>query len=142
MAHSDPPNERLRSLLTEARTIAMVGASSKPDRPSHGIMRRLKAAGFRVIPVNPNETKVLGEQAYSSLEDVPEKIDVVDVFRRSEVTPAVADSAVKVGARLLWLQQGVYNEEAASRAETGGVEVVMDRCLGVALAELQIPKKS
>jgi predicted CoA-binding protein len=141
MAHPDPPNEALRQLLIEAKTIAVVGASSKPDRPSHGVMRRLKAVGYRVIPVNPNETDVLGEKAYASLEDIPEKIDIVDVFRRAESTPSIADSSVRIGAGLLWLQQGISNEDAASRAEAGGLKVVMDRCMAVALAELQIPKK-
>ena len=141
MAHSDPPNDELRKLLTEAKTIAVVGASSKPDRPSHGVMRRLKAVGYRVIPVNPNETDVLGEKAYPSLEDIPEKIDIVDVFRRAESTPSIADSSVRIGARLLWLQQGILDEDAASRARAGGLEVVMDCCMAVALAELQIPKK-
>jgi predicted CoA-binding protein len=142
MAHVDPPNETLRKLLIEAKTIAMVGASSKPDRPSNGIMRRLQAAGFRVIPVNPNESEVLGEKAYPSLEAVPEKVDIVDVFRRSEATPPIADSSVRVGARALWLQKGVYDEDTAERAEAGGLLVVMDRCIGVALAELQVPRKS
>jgi predicted CoA-binding protein len=139
MAHLDPPNEELRKLLVEAKTIAMVGASSKPDRPSNGIMRRLQAVGYRVIPVNPNETEVLGEKAYGSLESVPDRVDIVDVFRRSEATPPIADSSVRIGARALWLQQGVYNEDAAKRAEAGGLMVVMDRCIAVALAELQVP---
>jgi predicted CoA-binding protein len=120
----------------------MVGASSKPDRPSHGIMRRLQAVGYRVIPVNPNESEVLGEKAYPTLESVPDKVDLVDVFRRAEATPPIAESSVRIGARALWLQQGVYNEEAAHRAEEGGLMVVMDRCIAVALAELQVPKKS
>jgi len=142
MAHTDPPNDELRKLLTEAKTIAVVGASSKPDRPSLGIMRRLMAAGYHVIPVNPNETEVLGEKAFPSLEDVPDKVDIVDVFRRAESTPPIADSAVRIGARALWLQQGISNEAAASHAEAGGLLVVMDRCIAVALAELRIPKKS
>lgn len=142
MAHSDPPDDELRKLLTDATTIAVVGASSKPDRPSHGIMRRLQAVGYHVIPVNPNETEVLGEKAYASLEDIPEKVDIVDVFRRSEATPPIADSAARIGAKALWLQQGIFNEAAASKAEAGGLKAVMDRCIAVALAELQIPKKS
>src|SRR5262249_10350402 len=141
MAHVDPPNEQLRQLLTEAKTIAMVGASSKPDRPSYGIMRRLQAAGYRVIPVNPNETEVLGEKADPSLEAVPEKGALVHVFRRPETTPPIAESSVRIAARALWLQQGVWNEEAAATAKAGGLMVVMDRCIAVALAELQIPRK-
>lgn len=142
MAHTDPPNEDLRQLLIVAKTIAVVGASSKPDRPSHGIMKRLQAAGYRVIPVNPSETEVLGEKAFPSLEDIPDKVDIVDVFRRPEATPPIADSSVRIGAKVLWLQQGISNEAAASHAEAGGLRVVMDRCIAVALAELRIPKKS
>jgi uncharacterized protein len=142
MAHTDPPNEELRRLLLEAKTIAVVGASSKPERPSYGIMQRLKAAGYHVIPVNPNETEVLGERAFASLEDIPDKVDIVDVFRRPEATPPIADSSVRIGARALWLQEGISNEAAASHAGAGGLLVVMDRCIGVALAELRIPKKS
>ena len=104
-------------------------------------MRKLKSAGYRVIPVNPNETDVLGDRAYPSLLDVPERIDIVDVFRRAEYTPAIADDAVKVGAKALWLQSGVTNEEAASRAAAGGLTVVMDACIGVMHSLLQVPKK-
>ena len=131
----------MRNLLSAAATIAVVGASSNPERPSNGIMRKLKSAGYRVIPVNPNETDVLGERAYPSLLDVPERIDIVDVFRRAEYTPAIADDAVKVGAKALWLQSGVTNEEAASRAAAGGLTVVMDACIGVMHSLLQVPKK-
>ena len=118
-----------------------MGASSNPERPSNGIMRKLKSAGYRVIPVNPNETDVLGERAYPSLPDVPERIDIVDVFRRAEYAPAIADDAVKVGAKALWLQSGVSNEDAAARATTGGLVVVMNACIGVMHAMLQIPRK-
>jgi len=140
MPHRNPSNEVLKQLLVEARTIAMVGASSNPDRPSNGIMRKLLHVGYHVIPVNPNETSVLGQQAYRSLGDVPEHIDIVDVFRRSEFTPGIADEAVKVGARALWLQSGVVNDDAATRAEAGGLTVVMDACIGVMHAVLQVRK--
>ena len=142
MAHRNPPDETLKRLLTEAQTIAMVGASSNPDRPSNGIMRKLRNAGYRVFPVNPNETTVLGERAYASLSEVPEPIDIVDVFRRSEFTPAIADEAVKVGAKALWLQSGVVNEVAAAKAEAGGLTVVMDACIGVLHAVLRVPRKT
>ena len=132
----------MKDLLTSATTIAMVGASSNPDRPSNGIMRKLQLVGYHVIPVNPNETTVLGERAYRSLSEVPERIDIVDVFRRQEFTPAIADEAVKVGARALWLQSGVVNDGAAARAEAGGLTVVMDACIGVMHAVLQSPKKT
>src|SRR5712691_5685395 len=106
----------------------MVGASSNPDRASYGIMQKLQQVGYRVIPINPRETEILGERAYSALADVPERIDIVDVFRKAEDTPAIADEAVKVGAKALWVQTGIANEEAAARAETSGLAVVMDAC--------------
>jgi predicted CoA-binding protein len=137
---TNPPDDVLRTLLTEARTIAVVGASSKPHRPSNGIVQKLLSAGYRVIPVNPNETEVLGQKAYPSLESVPGKVDIVDVFRRAEDTPAIADSAVSIGARALWLQQGIANEQAAARAMAGGLTVVMDQCIGVTHTILGIPR--
>ena len=142
MPHHNPPDDTLRQLLTNASTIAMVGASSNPDRPSNGIMRKLQSAGYRVIPVNPNETSVLGERAYASLADVPEPIDIVDVFRRAEFTPAIADEAVKIGAKALWLQSGVVNDEAAAKAEAGGLIAVMDACIGVMHTVLRVPRKT
>jgi uncharacterized protein len=141
MAHRNPPDEALKQLLTGARTVAIVGASSNPDRPSNGIMRKLLEAGYRVVPINPNERAVLGERAYASLAEVPEPIDIVDVFRRSEFTPAIADEAVKIGAKVLWLQSGVVNDVAAATAAAGGLTVVMDSCLGVMHAVLRVPRK-
>jgi len=141
MPHRNPSDQDLKRLLSAASTIAVVGASSNPERPSNGIMRKLKSVGYRVIPVNPNEAEVLGERAYASLLDIPEPIDIVDVFRRAEYTPAIADDAVKVGAKALWLQSGVSNEDAAARATTGGLVVVMNACIGVMHAMLQIPRK-
>src|SRR5215510_3837290 len=131
MPHRNPSDQDLKRLLSAASTIAVVGASSNPERPSNGIMRKLKSVGYRVIPVNPNETEVLGERAYASLLDVPERIDIVDVFRRAEDTPGIADEAVTIGARALWLQAGIVSEAAAERAARGGLVVVMDRCIGV-----------
>ena len=101
-------------------------------------MWRLLQLGYRVIPVNPNETEVLGQKAYRSLSDVPTRIDIVNVFRRAEFTPAIADEAVRVRAKALWLQQGVWNEEAAERAKAGGLTVVMDACIGTVHAMLQV----
>jgi uncharacterized protein len=140
--HVNPSDDVLRKLLSDAATIAMVGASSDPEKPSHGIMRKLQHAGYRVIPVNPKETEVLGERAYGSLEEVPDAVDIVDVFRRSEDTPPLADAAVKVGAKALWLQQGISNEQAATRAEANGLLVVMNACIGVTHTLLKIPKKT
>src|ERR1019366_4252305 len=101
MAYQNPPDDQLKQLLTSANTIAVVGASSNPEKTSHGIMRKLQSVGYRVIPVNPRETEVLGERSYPSLLDVPERIDIVDVFRRAEDTPAIADAAVAIGAKAL-----------------------------------------
>ena len=139
--HANPSDDDLRQLLTNARTVAMVGASSDPEKSSHGIMRKLQSVGYRVIPINPRETEVLGEHAYASLLDVPEHVDIVDVFRRAEDTPPIADEAVKIAARGLWLQKGISSEEAAARANAGGLLVVMDECIGATHALLRIPKK-
>jgi predicted CoA-binding protein len=136
--HRNPPDTELRALLGSTRTIAVVGASSNPERSSHGVMGKLLSAGYRVIPVNPNETEVLGQRAYASLAEVPEPIDLVDVFRRAEHTPAIADEAVAVGARALWLQSGIVNEDAAARAAAGGLVVVMDACIAVVHSLLRV----
>ncbi len=122
--------QELGTLLGEAHVIAVVGISSKPSRPSHGVASYLQENGYRIVPVNPNETEVLGERAYASLLDIPPEIhvDVVDVFRRAEHTPEVARQAVAVGARVLWLQEGIVNEEAARIATEGGLEVIMGVC--------------
>lgn len=146
MAHQNPSDDEIRRLLTEAERIAVVGASSDPDRPSHGIFGRLLSAGYRVIPVNPRESAVLGQAAVATLADAallvaPGRIDIVDVFRRAEFTPAIADEAVAIGARALWLQSGIRNEEAAARAKAGGLLVVMDDCIGVAHARLRVPRR-
>ncbi len=123
--------EELRSLLGEVDVIAVVGISSKPSRPSHGVAAYLQDHGYRIVPVNPNETEVLGERVYASLLDIPPDIhvDVVDVFRRPEHTPEVARQAVTIGARVLWLQEGIVNEEAARIAADGGLEVIMGVCI-------------
>lgn len=142
MSHANPTDEALRTLLTNATTIAVVGASANPEKPSHGIMQRLLAAGYRVIPVNPKETEVLGEKAYASLADIPVPVDIVDVFRRSEDTPGIADEAVAIKAKALWLQLGITSEDAATRATAGGVTVIMDKCIGVAHRALGIPAKT
>src|SRR3954453_21154235 len=142
MAYANPSDSELKQLLIDATTIAIVGASGNPDKASYGIMQKLQHAGYKVIPVNPREPEILGERAYPSLIDVPEKIDIVDVFRRAEDTPSIADDAVKIGAKALWLQSGISNEETAKRAEAGGLQVVMDACIGATHSMLRIPKKS
>jgi predicted CoA-binding protein len=141
MSHSNPSDEDLKTLLTTARTIAIVGASSNPDKASYGIMQKLQKAGYKVIPVNPRETDVLGERAYPSLADIPDQVDIVDVFRRSEDTPAIADEAVAIGAKALWLQTGIANEDAAARATAAGLTVVMDTCIGATHSFLRVPQK-
>ena len=116
-------------ILKTSRTIAVVGLSSKRFRPSYGVSEYLKSAGYRIIGVNPAETEVLGEKAYARLEDVPEKIDIVDIFRRSVFVRGVVDSAIKVGAKAIWMQEGVVDESAAKTAREAGLDVVMDRCI-------------
>jgi predicted CoA-binding protein len=142
MAHANPSDQELKQLLTDTTVIAMVGASSNPDKASNGIMRKLQHAGYRVIPVNPKETEILGERSYASLVDIPERIDIVDVFRRAEDTPAIADEAVTIGAKALWLQSGIVSEAAAERATKGGLTVVMDKCIGATHSLLRVPAKA
>jgi len=124
-----PTDEKIAELLRTARTIAVVGLSPKPYRASFGVSEFLQSAGYRIIPVNPNLREVLGEKAYARLEDIPEKVDIVDVFRRSEAVPEVVESAIRIGARAVWMQEGVVNEEAAARARAAGLLVVMDTCI-------------
>jgi uncharacterized protein len=138
MTYTRPSDDDLRAILGAARTIAVVGASSNPERPSHEIMKVLIAAGFRVIPVTPRESTILGRKAYPSLSDVPQPIDIVDVFRRAEDTPPIADEAVTVGAKVLWLQLGIVSDDAAARARAGGLSVVMDTCIGQTVHRLNI----
>ena len=116
-------------ILASARTIAVVGLSHKRYRPSHGVAEYLKRAGYRIIPVNPHETEVLGERCYPDLDAVEEPIDIVDIFRRSEFVPEIVEAAIRKGARLIWMQEGVVHEAAAERARQAGLAVVMDRCI-------------
>jgi uncharacterized protein len=122
-------DKEITELLRTAKTIAVVGLSSNPLRPSMGVSRFLQRQGYRIIPVNPNETEVLGERAYASVKDVPEEIDIVDIFRRPARVPEVVDAALEKGARCIWMQEGVINHEAANKAEAAGIPVVMDRCI-------------
>jgi predicted CoA-binding protein len=116
-------------LLRDSKTIAVVGLSNKRTRPCYGVAEYMQRAGYRIIPVNPNETEVLGERAYAALEDVPEHVDIVDVFRRSEFMPEVVESAIRIGAGAVWMQEGVVHEDAAEQARKAGLTVVMDRCI-------------
>ena len=116
-------------ILQSARTVAVVGLSGKRYRPSYGVAEYLKREGYRVVPVNPEETEVLGEKCYPDLDSVPGEIDVVDVFRRSEFVPEIVEAAIRKGAKVIWMQEGVIHEEAARRAREAGLTVVMDRCI-------------
>jgi predicted CoA-binding protein len=134
----------LRSLLGEVSVVAVVGISSKPWRASHEVASYLQHHGYRIVPVNPNEDEVLGEQAYASLLDIPKDVhvDVVDVFRRAEHTPEVARDAVAIGARMLWLQEGIVSEEAARIASEGGLEVIMGVCIMKVRERLMVADRS
>lgn len=137
-----PDKEVRKRILEEAKTIAVVGLSKNPERPSHMIAKALQENGYRIIPVNPVLTEpVLGEQPYASLKDIPEPVDIVDVFRRSEHTPEIAKEAVEIKADVLWLQEGVYNEDAYTYAKEHGLTVIMDHCIKVDHA-LLIGKRS
>jgi uncharacterized protein len=116
-------------LLESSRTIAVVGISSKRFRPSHGVSEYMQRAGYRIFPVNPLETEVLGEKAWPDLGSIPERVDIVNIFRRPEFVPEVVEAAIRIGARAVWMQEGVVHEEAARRARAAGLEVVMDRCI-------------
>jgi predicted CoA-binding protein len=131
LAPALPSDAELRSLLGDARTIAIVGLSSKPHRDSYDVARYLQAKGYRIVPINPKESEVLGERAYPTLDDVPGDlaIDVVDVFRRAEDTPPIAEGAVRRGARVLWLQDGIVNDDARRIAEGAGLTVIMGVCI-------------
>ena len=124
-----PSDQQIKDLLQNAHTIAVVGLSSSRLRASYGVSQYMQSAGYRIMPVNPNEQEVLGEKSYPRLEDVPEKIDVVDVFRRSEFVPEIVEAAIRVGARAIWLQDGVVDEVAVRRARDAGLFVVMDACI-------------
>lgn len=133
-------DEDIAALLAEARTIALVGASDRPDRPSYGVMRMLQGHGYRVIPVNPQITgeHVHGEYVWRELAQIGEPIDIVDIFRRSALAGEAVDQAIAAGARAVWMQLGVIDEEAAARAEAAGLKVVMDRCPAIEIPRLGV----
>lgn len=124
-------DQMMKDILLSAKTIASVGISSNPGKESFWIVKYLKDQGYRVIPVNPTADEILGEKAYPDLESVPETIDVVQVFRKPEDVPPVVDSAIKAGAKVVWMQEGIVNEEAAQKARQAGLRVVMDTCMRV-----------
>ena len=122
-------DDQIRQILESTRTIAVVGLSANPERPSHSVPAYLKSQGYRIIPVNPGVAEVLGEKAYPDLASIPEKIDAVEIFRPSSETPAIVQQAIQVGARTVWMQEGISNPEAAETAQAAGLNVVMDRCM-------------
>jgi hypothetical protein len=122
-------NDAIGQILTTSKTIAVVGLSANRMRPSYGVAEYLKSAGYRIIPVNPNQEDVLGEKSYARLEDVPGRVDIVDIFRRPEFVPEVVDSAIRIGARGIWMQEGVFHAEAAKKARSAGLFVIMDSCI-------------
>ncbi len=138
MNHDRYDDAYIRRILGKVRVIAMVGASANWNRPSYFAMKYLQGKGFRVIPVNPTAVgqEILGEKVYASLKDIPDKVDMVDVFRASDQAGPIADDAVAIGAKVLWMQLGVRNDEAARRAEAAGLEVVMNRCPKIEFARL------
>jgi uncharacterized protein len=122
-------SDRISSLLQSARTIAVVGLTDTPTRPSYGVSHYMRSQGYRIIPVNPNITQWEGEKAYPSLLDLPEKIDIVNVFRRPEAVPDVVEQAIQIEAPVIWMQEGVVHHEAAEKARQAGIFVVMDKCI-------------
>ncbi|MBA4381245.1 MAG: CoA-binding protein [Sideroxydans sp.] len=129
MTFSNPTPEQIRALLTQVRSVAVVGLSPQPARPSFNVAKALQGFGYRIIPVRPMINEVLGEKAYPDLESLPETPDIVDVFRASEHVPEIVDSCIQLGIKNLWLQDGVIHEAAALRAQQAGITVVMDRCM-------------
>jgi uncharacterized protein len=125
-------------ILRRYRTIAVVGLSNDPRRDSHSVSQYMQAAGYRIIPVNPVETEVLGEKAYPDLASVPEPVEIVDIFRRPEHIPAIVDQAIAIGAKVIWMQQGIVNEAAAATARAAGLEVVMNSCIRTVRQRMEI----
>jgi uncharacterized protein len=119
----------IAEILRESKTIAVVGLSGRRFRPSYGVSEYMQTAGYRIIPVNPNESEVLGEKSYATLDEVPEPVDIVDIFRRNEFVPDIVDAAIRKGAHTVWMQEGVEHPEAARKAEAAGLNVVSDRCI-------------
>jgi len=139
-------SDAITQVLRSGKTIAVVGLSGRYMRPSYSVAQYLQSTGYRIIPINPNETEVLGEKSYARLQDVPVPVDIVDIFRRSQFVPEIVDAAIQIGARCVWMQEGVVHVEAAQRAKGAGIFVVMDKCTLKEYAkrarELQRPTKS
>lgn len=131
MAFENPTREEIKEILQASTNIAVVGLSDKPDRVSYMVSEAMQKKGYRIIPVNPSAETILGERCYATLKDIPEPVDIVNVFRRPEHTPPIAEEAVAIGAKTLWLQLGIANDDAAKIASDGGLQVIMDRCIKV-----------
>jgi len=129
MPFTNPSDDEIRRILNESKTIAVVGLSAKEIRPSHQVAAYLKQNGYRIIPVNPVEKEILGEVVYPSLKAIPEEVDVVDVFRKSDAVPEIAEAAIEIGASVLWLQEGVVHDESAAKAQAAGMTVLQDVCI-------------
>jgi uncharacterized protein len=133
-------DKEMKEILLSIKTIASVGLSSSVEKESYWIVSYLKEQGYRIIPVNPKATEILGKKAYPGLSDIPYKVDAVQVFRKSEDVPPVVDEAIKIGAKVIWMQEGIVNEEAAQKARTAGLQVVMDACMRFTHRRLIGPK--
>ncbi|CAH0120059.1 putative protein YccU [Paenibacillus sp. CECT 9249] len=131
MAFENPTREQIKEILMASHTIAVVGLSDNPERTSYMVSAAMQQKGYRIIPVNPNATEILGERCYASLKEIPEPVDIVNVFRRSEYCASVAGEATEIKAKVLWLQLGIVNEEAADIAARHGMTAIMDRCIKV-----------
>lgn len=137
MPDGNPPDDEVKAILEESRTVAVVGMSSKPERDSHKVAAYLKEHGYRVIPVNPSEDEILGEKSYAKLEDIPGKVDVVDIFRKPGAIPAIVDSAIAIGAGAVWMQLGLAHHESAEKARAAGLKVVQSKCMKVEHSRLK-----
>ncbi len=129
--HEIVSNRKLVEILKNVKCIAVVGLSPKESRPSNMVARYLQQNGYKVVPVNPGQTEILGEPCYGTLKDIPFAVDLVDIFRKAEAVPAIVDDAIEIGARYVWMQLGITHTEAAEKAESLGIEVIMDRCIKV-----------
>jgi len=138
---SNELEQKLKDILASSNTVASVGLSSNPQKESYGVVSYLHGQGYKIIPVNPSAAEIMGEKAYPSLSDIPDKVDVVQIFRKPEDVPPVVDEAIKIGAKVVWMQEGVVNHEAAKKAEEAGLKVVMDTCMRAAHRYLNIGPK-
>jgi predicted CoA-binding protein len=127
--YQNPSDEQIKEILQKYKKVAVVGLSSDSSRPSHGVARYLQQRGFKIIPVNPTEKEILGEKAYPDLSSIPEQVEIVDIFRRPEHVSPIVDEVIKIGAKVVWMQEGVINHPAAIKASQNGIRVVMDRCM-------------